>query len=128
MPKAKGKGQTPHEPTTAMRKQVEALAAYGIPQEDICNVVGVSKPTLHKYYRDELDTAIAKANARVAESLFKKATGDGTAAVTAAIFWLKTRAGWKETVVNEHSGPGGGPIQVARVERVIVDPSSNAKD
>jgi DNA-binding XRE family transcriptional regulator len=126
--KAKGKGQAPHEPTPAMRKQVEALAAYGIPQEEICKVVGVSKPTLHKYYRDELDTAMPKANARVAESLFKKATGDGTAAVTAAIFWLKTRAGWKETVVNEHGGIGGGPIQVARVERVIVDPSSNAKD
>jgi hypothetical protein len=104
--------RAPHEPTPASRKQVEALAAYGIPQEEICNVVGVSLPTLHKHYRDELDTAMSKANARVAESLFKKATGDGTQSVTAAIFWLKTRAGWKETVVNEHGGIGGGPIQV----------------
>jgi hypothetical protein len=110
----------PHEPTPALRKQVEALAAYGIPQEEICKVVGVSLPTLHKYYRAELDTAMSKANARVAESLFKKATSEGPQSVTAAIFWLKTRAGWKETVVNEHTGPGGGPVQT--VTRRIVDP------
>jgi hypothetical protein len=30
--------------------------------------------------------------------------GDSGAAVTAAIFWLKTRMRWKETVVNEHAG------------------------
>ena len=39
-----------------------------------------------------------KANARVAESLYRKATGEGREAVTAAIFWLKTRARWKENL------------------------------
>ena len=38
-----------------------------------------------------------KANARVAESLYRKAIGEGRESVTAAIFWLKTRARWKET-------------------------------
>jgi hypothetical protein len=33
----------------------------------------------------------------VAESLYRKATGEGRESVTAAIFWLKTRAHWKET-------------------------------
>jgi len=37
----------------------------------------------------------------VAENLYRKATGEGREAVTAAIFWLKTHAGWKETVVQE---------------------------
>jgi hypothetical protein len=107
----KQQGQAPHVPTQALKNQVEALAAYGVPQEEICKVIGISVPTLHKYYRHELDVAMAKANARVAESLFKKATGDGTQSVTAAIFWLKTRAGWKETVVNEHSISGSAPLQ-----------------
>src|SRR6478609_2205365 len=52
-----------------------------------------------KHFREELDTGAAKANTRVAEFLFEQATGqrgDGSAAVTAAIFWLKTRARWKE--------------------------------
>jgi hypothetical protein len=103
----KPRGTPAHVPTDAARKQVEALAAYGIKQEEICKVVGVSLPTLHKYYRSELDKAMVQANARVAESLFKKATGEGSSAVTAAIFWLKTRAGWKETVVNEITGSIG---------------------
>jgi hypothetical protein len=30
----------------------------------------------------------------------------------AAIFWLKTRAGWRETNIIEHSGPQGGPLEV----------------
>ena len=31
--------------------------------------------------------------------------------MTAAIFWLKIGAGWKETSLHEVSGPSGGPIQ-----------------
>ncbi len=72
------------------------MAAYGIPQDEIARVVGITKPTLEKHYRPELDRAETEANAKVAESLFRKATGDGSQAVTAAIFWLKTRARWKE--------------------------------
>jgi hypothetical protein len=52
-----------------------------------------------------LDTGHIKATAKVAEFLFRKATTDGSQAVTAAIFWLKTRGGWKETTVNEMAGP-----------------------
>jgi len=33
----------------------------------------------------------------VAEFLFRKATTDGPQCVTAAIFWMKTRGGWRET-------------------------------
>ncbi len=44
-----------------------------------------------------------KANSRVAENLYKKATGDGREAVVAAIFWLKTRAKWSEaSAPSEH--------------------------
>ena len=57
--------------------------------------------TLRKHYRGELDHGHVKANAKVAENLYRKATGDGREAVIAAIFWLKTRAGWKETHVTE---------------------------
>jgi hypothetical protein len=107
----RGPGRPKHDPTPEQRKQVEAMASYGIPQEDIAKVIGICHVTLREHYRDELDSAQAKANAMVAQSLFKKATSDGTQSVTAAIFWLKTRAGWKETVVNEHAGPDGQPLQ-----------------
>jgi hypothetical protein len=40
---------------------------------------------------------LSKATARAAEFLFRKATTEGPQCVTAAIFWMKTRGGWKET-------------------------------
>ena len=38
-----------------------------------------------------------EATAKVAEFLFRKATTEGPQCVTAAIFWMKTRGGWRET-------------------------------
>jgi len=35
--------------------------------------------------------------------------------VIAAIFWLKTRAGWKETSVHEVSSPKGQSLEVSVV-------------
>jgi len=59
---------------------------------------------LRKHYREELDTGHIKATAKVAESLFRKATTDGAQSVTAAIFWLKTRGGWRETPQDHRVG------------------------
>ena len=115
-PKNRGPGQPPHAPTSQQRKMVESMSAYGIPQDDISKVIGISIDTLAKHYREELDTATAKANAKVAETLYKQATNvDNPRSATAAIFWLKTRGGWKETSVHEHGGIGGGPIQTQEV-------------
>jgi len=88
------------------------MAAFGVPEVNIARVVGIDAKTLRKHYREELDTGQTKATAKVAESLFRKATTEGPQSVTAAIFWLKTRAGWKETSVQELSGPDKRPIIV----------------
>ncbi|WP_206073673.1 hypothetical protein [Mesorhizobium sophorae] len=84
--------------------QVEAMAGYGVAPADIAQVLGIEVETLKADYASELDGGHIKANARVAESLYRKATGEGREAVTAAIFWLKTRARWKETSVHEVEG------------------------
>lgn len=104
-------GRPAYKPTEEARKQVETLAGFGVPQADIARTVGINQDTLRKYYRAELDNGETKANAAVAQSLYKKALGDKASSVTAAIFWLKTRAGWKETAVHELTGPNGGPLQ-----------------
>jgi hypothetical protein len=101
-----------HRPDPAARRQVEAMAGYGVPEADIARVLRIDPKTLRKHYREELDTGHVKANAKVAENLYLKATGEGREAVIAAIFWLKTRAGWKETNVHELSGPEAGPIPI----------------
>jgi hypothetical protein len=90
-----------HQPNEATRKQVDAMAGYGVPELAISRVLAIDVKTLRKYYRHELDTAHIRANTAVAQFLFKKATSDGPQAITAAIFWLKTRAGWKDTATPE---------------------------
>ena len=81
------------------------MAAYGIPEIDISRVVGVDAKTLRKHYREELDLGETKANAQIAGFLFNSARNGN---VTAQIFWLKTRARWRETPVElRHSGSVG---------------------
>src|SRR5215216_6501214 len=98
-------GRPSHDPTAMSRRNVEALAGYGVPEVDIAGVIGIDPKTLRRHYATELKFGHVKANAKVAENLFRKATGDGREAVIAAIFWMKTRARWKETTVQEHSAP-----------------------
>jgi len=97
-------GRRAHEPDTVTRRQVEAMAGYGVPEAEIAGVLGIDPKTLRKHYRQELDHGHTKANAKVAEFLYRRATTEGPQAVTAAIFWLKTRAGWKETSMTEMTG------------------------
>src|SRR5687767_5705888 len=98
-------GRRAHKPDPAQRRQVEAMAAYGIPETDISRVVGIDAKTLRKHYREELDLGETKANAQVAGFLFNSAR---TGNVTAQIFWLKTRARWRETPTElRHSGSIG---------------------
>lgn len=95
--------QEPHIPTDAQRELVKKLSGIGVPQKDICVIIGISKPTLHKYYRHELDLGLAEVNAKVATYLFKHVEAGN---LGATIFWLKARAGWREKhdVEVEHSG------------------------
>jgi hypothetical protein len=81
------------------------MAAYGIPAGDIGRVSGIDPKTLRTCYRDELDLGVTKANAQIAGFLFAAAKSGN---VTAQIFWLKTRARWKEVPTeHQHSGAIG---------------------
>lgn len=81
------------------KRLVHQLSGLGITQDQICDILDISRNTLTKYFSSELRKGKAQANAKVAESLFRLATeGDN---VTAKIFWLKCQAGWKETTTVE---------------------------
>lgn len=103
------KGRPPHKPTKDTQEQVKRLSALGCPHEDIATRIKISADTLVKYYKDELDEGRIDANAAIAGTLFSQAKKGNTAA---AIFWLKTRARWKETQVNEVTGQDGGDIKI----------------
>src|ERR1051325_2410528 len=81
------------QPTEEQRQQVKLLTAFGNTQEQIARVLKISDRTLRKHFREGLNGGTAEANTQIAQALFKKAKGGDT---TAMIFWLKTRAGWRE--------------------------------
>jgi hypothetical protein len=92
-------------PTAEQRKIVEELVGFGIPLIEICRIIvnpqtdnGISINTLYSAFSEEIATGQPRANMAVARFLFNKASGklgSDTAAVTAAIFWMKCRARWK---------------------------------
>ena len=96
--KRKGKegGRPPHNPTERDRLQVRTLAAVGVTVADVAKVMGLSIPTLRKHYASELSAGSIEANAKVAQSLFKQATDPKKPSTVACIFWLKSRAGWRD--------------------------------
>ena len=108
-----GRGRPLHQPTDETRAEVKKLASCGAGQSLVARVLKVSEPTLRKHHRAELDEASEWANATVARSLFDKALGNGPGSIVAAIFWLKTRAGWKE---KQPTGKGEGQIVVQITE------------
>lgn len=87
--------------TEETARMVIQLSGLGLPHEQICSILNISKPTIYKYYNDELVKGKAQANAKISENLFRIATGTGREAVTACIFWLKTQARWTEKQVLE---------------------------
>ena len=115
------------KPTEENRKTVSAMASYGIPQERICQVIGCSLPTLHKYFRHDLDVAATKATAMVAQTCYQMATSGRHPAAT--FFWLKTRGRWRETDRPELADHPQAPLTIqvrrmdrpARTERIALD-------
>jgi len=112
----------PHKPTEETLRLARTLSGYGVPQEEISRRIGICEKTLRLHYRAELDAGVAQANAKVAEGLYKKALSDGPQSTSAAMFWLKTRAGWKETTNLNHTG------EVALQFKTVYEQAPDATD
>ena len=90
-----------------MNEQIKVMAACGIEPNKIAMVFGLTLSELLDGYGQELATAESEANATVAVSLYHMATSGKHP--QASIFWLKSRANWKdnaEVIVNiDHNTP-----------------------
>jgi DNA-binding XRE family transcriptional regulator len=95
-------GRPPYKPNERDARQVETLVGMGLTQESIARLIEIDKKTLIKYYRKELDSGADKANAKVAQSLFKKATEQMD--TTAQIWWTKARMKWSGEQTIHHTG------------------------
>lgn len=131
-------------------EQVRKLAQLGATDREIADFFEVSERTLNNWkaeypeFVQSLKAGKETADDRVERSLYHRAIGYKHDAVkifqvngaalevpyvehfppdtTAAIFWLKNRrpAEWRDKVQQELTGADGGPVQIDRVERVIV--------
>ena len=88
------------DPTEEQRRFVEIMAASGIGQDVMCRVIRnpeTGKPigdaTLRRHFKAELADGGQRMVAEVARGLFQEALKGN---VTAMIFILKCRAGWRE--------------------------------
>ena len=100
-----GAGRPPMQFSDEQRKLVESMSGYGVPQADIAALVGesgISIDTLRAHFRKELDQGRAKANAKVGQTLFQKATGGDTASL---IWWSKAQMRWREEVNTQVAAP-----------------------
>lgn len=94
--------------------------------------IGVARSTINVWMEEhpEFSEAVKIGKAKCA-AWWEKANrqiamqGGGPGAVTACIFGLKNMAAddWRDKQEHEHAGPNGGPIEVAKIERVIVRPA-----
>jgi hypothetical protein len=104
----------------ALREKVRHLAGLGVPQDDIAKIVSCAPKTLRKRFRNELDRGVAEANAMISGSLFTAAKAGNIAAM---IFWLKTRARWRERMAPDDPAPNAD-AEASR-EVVLVLPDNN---
>jgi hypothetical protein len=104
--------------TEAVREKVRHLAGVGVRQDDIAKIVGCAPKTLRKRCRGDLDRGVVEANAMVSGYLFASAKAGN---VTAQIFWLKSRARWREKHVPEEPVPHGDSASGSQVILVLPD-------
>lgn len=100
-----------------MRQLVTLCAAIGYSADDIGRIVAlplvVSGRTIQRRFKEELSTGHLKATAQVAATMYAVATNPAHSKVaTAGIFWLKSRAHWRDgsslTITPGEGGDGGG--------------------
>lgn len=87
----------PHQPTQASRNLVLLCGAMGQTQDQMCSLIGISINTLLKHYGPELQDGGRKILTGIAGNLARIAQDPNhPKCVTAAIFWLKTKGGFRE--------------------------------
>jgi hypothetical protein len=112
-------GSPGFDPGPEQAQQVEKLTSLGLSVADISATLRIEPKLLKKFYMYELETADKRTNAAVAKVALQLALSGAAPDMTK--FWLKTRAGWKETKEVQMTGANGGPIQFAEVKQKMID-------
>src|SRR5712671_122501 len=138
MTEKRGRGQPKFEPTPDQRSRVKLMKALGIPEDRICTTITnprtgkpVAPMTLARAFAAELESGATEVHTLVGNFIIcailgkKPALGDAIKSeqvrMTAAIFYAKTKMGWKETVVNEQANKDDKPFLVDDARQRLID-------
>lgn len=102
-------GRPKYEPKAQDRATVKALAAGGVIQDRISQVLGIDDKTLRKHFPQELVVGKTEITALAVSKIVTAIQGGEAWAIC---FWLKCREGWRETQAHEISGPNGAAVEV----------------
>lgn len=140
--------QQPFYPTDEQRALVRRMTSLLATEAEICELIinpatglPISVPTMRTHFAEERKQGAEEANQKVSRALFQKAVGreavlDANNRVvapaqspdtTAAIWWEKSRLGYKEGQTVEHTGPGGEPLSIPTPTVVVMLPH-NGRD
>jgi hypothetical protein len=133
-------------------RQVYRLALLGATDQELADFFEVNVDTIYEWAKVHPSFSEARkkgkmlADAAVTDRLYQRAIGYSHPAVkifndggkplivdyvehyppdpTSCIFWLKNRQPqkWRDRIDQVHQGPTGGPVEIVRIENVIVDP------
>ena len=98
--------------TEEMAEQVRACAGFGLTNEQIAVVCGISASTFYEHkaqFSEHLEAGRAVAVARVREALYQQAAQGSLGHILA---YHKIVLGWTETTRVESTGAEGGPMQL----------------
>lgn len=96
-------------------KQVEEMAKVGLNLNQMSALLDISTSSFDRIIAQDaqvkgaIEKGRSKAIIEVGKSAYQQAVSGKVPAMT--MFYLKCRAGWKETQAHEHSGPNGKPIE-----------------
>ena len=116
--KKKRLGRPPFKITADVLRKAEKYASRGLSEGQIATALGIDPTTLIKYknlnsiFSNAIKEGQAKGIADIANTLYGQAKEGST---SAAIFYLKNRAGWADAQKVEVT------TKVEKIERVIVD-------
>ena len=138
MNEKRGRGRPKFVPTQDQRTQVKIMKALGIREDEICKTITnprtgkpVAPMTLARAFAPELASGAIELHTLVGNFILcailgkKPAFGEAIKSeqvrMTAAIFYAKTKMGWKETVVNEQANKDDKPFLVDDARQRLID-------
>jgi hypothetical protein len=94
------------KPTDEERDKARTMAGLGLSNEQIGHLIRqgvvIDHDTVTKYFKREIEQGKSAAILKIANTLYNQAIGGNVACM---MFWLKTRARWRES--DRHDGPLG---------------------